>query len=327
VPAGSVPNDDRWLARHSGAGRNWRKVKTEALRGFTQHADGRLYHHVLVEKALTSWKRKCEQRLRTLKARTAATDKRLQAATTNEDRPHVAAPVSSLRRDQSQALTAPVAGPVADSVTDSVTGGPITHVTATKGEGEGEGQGQGQGQGQGDSIGSYGAGAPPPAGPPPSAPPPAKLASLVLSIKPNAADALPIPVYLDRTPEGEAVRLWNEAARKINAKRGHIEWPEVQALTPSRRTSIKARLSEAGGIEGWKIALSKASSSGWLRGETPRSHGHENWRFNITTMTRQEFFTQLMEGSYDDDSSRRTRRPELGIEAELAGYAKASARR
>lgn len=65
VPAASVPNDDRWLARHSGAGPTWRKVKLEALRGFVECSDGRLYHEIVAEKALESWAHKLAQRERT----------------------------------------------------------------------------------------------------------------------------------------------------------------------------------------------------------------------------------------------------------------------
>lgn len=65
LPAASLPNDERWLARHSGAGAAWRKVRAEALRGFIECSDGRLYHPVVAEKALESWAKKQSQRERT----------------------------------------------------------------------------------------------------------------------------------------------------------------------------------------------------------------------------------------------------------------------
>ena len=58
VPASSLPADDRMLARWAGYGRDmkgWLSVKTEALRGFVQCDDGRLYHMTIAEKALESW--------------------------------------------------------------------------------------------------------------------------------------------------------------------------------------------------------------------------------------------------------------------------------
>lgn len=78
VPAASVPNDDRWLARHSGAGPAWRKVRAEALRGFVECSDGRLYHPVVAEKALESWQRKQSQRERTRLATEARQQRNVQ---------------------------------------------------------------------------------------------------------------------------------------------------------------------------------------------------------------------------------------------------------
>lgn len=55
VPAGSLPNDDRVLAHLSGAGKDWKKISAVALRGWTLASDGRLYHPVIVEKALAAF--------------------------------------------------------------------------------------------------------------------------------------------------------------------------------------------------------------------------------------------------------------------------------
>lgn len=153
VPAGSVPNDERWLARHSGAGAAWKRVREEALRGFEEHSDGRLYHNVVVEKALNSWQRKGEQKVRTLKARVASMAKRLEAATTDEERSHVQAMLTDLRNQLSLAINQPVARatpqpatrPATDPVTKPVTDPVTDPVTSTKGEGDRQGQGQGQG--------------------------------------------------------------------------------------------------------------------------------------------------------------------------------------
>lgn len=68
VPAGSLPDDDALLAVLAGFGRalkEWRKVKAGAMRGFERHSDGRLYHPVVVEKALDAWRSRLTQRWRT----------------------------------------------------------------------------------------------------------------------------------------------------------------------------------------------------------------------------------------------------------------------
>jgi hypothetical protein len=58
IPAASLPDDDRQLAYLAGYGRDmrgWKRVKTEALRGFQKCSDGRLYHPFIAKKALKSW--------------------------------------------------------------------------------------------------------------------------------------------------------------------------------------------------------------------------------------------------------------------------------
>lgn len=76
VPAASLPTDDRLLARHSGAGSLWRKVRDEALRGFVECSDGRLYHRTIAEKAVEAWEAKKAQRARVAAALAAREAKR-----------------------------------------------------------------------------------------------------------------------------------------------------------------------------------------------------------------------------------------------------------
>jgi hypothetical protein len=58
VPAASLPDDDRVLARYAGYGRaveQWKLIREGALRGFVRCRDGRLYHRTLAEKANAAW--------------------------------------------------------------------------------------------------------------------------------------------------------------------------------------------------------------------------------------------------------------------------------
>lgn len=74
VPAASLPDDDRMLARLAGFGREidaWLAVKDEAMRNFVRCDDGRLYHTTISEKALEAWEAKRRQRERTEAARQA----------------------------------------------------------------------------------------------------------------------------------------------------------------------------------------------------------------------------------------------------------------
>jgi hypothetical protein len=58
VPAASVPDNDRWLAKAAGYGRAvdaWLAMKADAMRGFIKCSDGRLYNKTLAEKANVAW--------------------------------------------------------------------------------------------------------------------------------------------------------------------------------------------------------------------------------------------------------------------------------
>lgn len=58
VPAGSLPDDDRVLAKITGyqhAPEKWQSIRDGALRGWIKCADDRLYHPVVAEKASEAW--------------------------------------------------------------------------------------------------------------------------------------------------------------------------------------------------------------------------------------------------------------------------------
>lgn len=68
VPAASLPNVDRFLAKAAGymAGRTvlpeWAEVRAGALHGWVECDDGRLYHPVVAEKAREAWERRRRQK-------------------------------------------------------------------------------------------------------------------------------------------------------------------------------------------------------------------------------------------------------------------------
>jgi len=74
LPAGSLPNDDRLLAKLAGYGRDlddWAAVRKDAMRGFIECSDGRFYHPVVAEKAIEADNFRKKQRERTKKATAA----------------------------------------------------------------------------------------------------------------------------------------------------------------------------------------------------------------------------------------------------------------
>ena len=69
VPAGSLPDDDKQLARYAGFGRRdidgWLEVREGALHGFEKCSDGRLYHPEICARAQAAWETKQKRRART----------------------------------------------------------------------------------------------------------------------------------------------------------------------------------------------------------------------------------------------------------------------
>ncbi|ABY40519.1 hypothetical protein 2.27 [Burkholderia phage Bups phi1] len=61
VPAGSMPDNDEWLAKRAGYWHKgkldptWHDVRAGALHGWIKCTDGRLYHPVLAEKVNAAW--------------------------------------------------------------------------------------------------------------------------------------------------------------------------------------------------------------------------------------------------------------------------------
>jgi 5-methylcytosine-specific restriction endonuclease McrA len=74
VPAASLPKDEKLLCSLAGLGRDlktWRPLSSDALRGFIECSDGRLYHPVIAEKAIESGSKKRKQTTRTAAANAA----------------------------------------------------------------------------------------------------------------------------------------------------------------------------------------------------------------------------------------------------------------
>ena len=88
------------------------------------------------------------------------------------------------------------------------------------------------------------------------------------------------------------------AVSAYNVTASRVGWPVVQKLSPARRAAISARLKEAGGSEGWNVALSKAEASPFLTGQTSRT-----FRASFDFLTNASNFTKLMEGNYDQRNS------------------------
>lgn len=86
-----------------------------------------------------------------------------------------------------------------------------------------------------------------------------------------------------------------QAFDAYNATAQTAELPKAQVLNTTRRASLKRRLKECGGLEGWAEALRKLEASSHCRGNNDRG-----WRADLDFLLQAQSFTRLMEGRYDD---------------------------
>lgn len=85
VPAGSLPDNDRVLARLAMCdAKTWRRIRATVLAGWVKCDDGLLYHPTVAEKALESWGHKVAQRKRTQAATAARSASRKPASRKQE---------------------------------------------------------------------------------------------------------------------------------------------------------------------------------------------------------------------------------------------------
>ncbi|MDB5552827.1 MAG: Uncharacterized protein JWL86_2811 [Rhizobium sp.] len=80
VPAASLPNDEKMLCSLAGFGRDvkaWRAISDDALHGYVECSDGRLYHPVIAGFAIESGSKKRKQSRQTAAATEAARMARL----------------------------------------------------------------------------------------------------------------------------------------------------------------------------------------------------------------------------------------------------------
>lgn len=172
VPAASIPNEDRWIAKQAGyaqrgkIAREWTDIRPGALRGWVECTDGRLYHPVVAEKAREAWQAKLEQRHRSECARIKKHNER-----------HEGANVRKPTFEEWMVLGCPVGQPL--FVPGDTPAGPKDNTGDKHSKGQGEGQRQGQGQPSSAPNGAGGAAA----GPKPKTPEQLRKSELWRAIK------------------------------------------------------------------------------------------------------------------------------------------------
>lgn len=106
-------------------------------------------------------------------------------------------------------------------------------------------------------------------------------------------------------PVVEAVDAYTEAAQRQG-------WRTIAKITPNRRSAIKARLKEAGGVEGWRIAIEKCAASDFLGQASPFQ------TFGLDWIANPQNFTKIMEGNYDDQRQQPARQDRRAAAADDA---------
>jgi hypothetical protein len=89
----------------------------------------------------------------------------------------------------------------------------------------------------------------------------------------------------------KAVALYNDFASENGL-------PTVQKLTGKRKTHLKRRLKDAGGLQGWSVALSLIKESQFLLGANKTG-----FTANFDFLMQEKSFVKLMEGGYQTRES------------------------
>lgn len=104
-------------------------------------------------------------------------------------------------------------------------------------------------------------------------------------------------------PEPEPTALTRRASDVAEITQAISDWNELaaecglaacQKITDNRRTRIRARLKDVGGLAGWQAALSKIRESPFLRGVSDRG-----WKADFDWLLSESNFVKVMEGKYD----------------------------
>lgn len=114
---------------------------------------------------------------------------------------------------------------------------------------------------------------------------------LVQNLHPNLERTLTRRLSKDNPIVASEVRGAFDAYNQLAWQTG---WPKAIALSKPRAAKLKARLAEAGGLDGWCGALQRAAANPFLAGDNDRG-----WKADLDFFLRQSSFTKLIEGSYD----------------------------
>ncbi|QXI63400.1 hypothetical protein CP157_01118 [Paracoccus marcusii] len=89
-----------------------------------------------------------------------------------------------------------------------------------------------------------------------------------------------------------ALGIYSQAASQFG-------WTKVEKFTDARKAALRARLKDAGGLQGWAAQIDRATRSDFLCGLVPGRNG-QTFKCSLDFLVQQQSFVRLMEGFYDN---------------------------
>lgn len=267
VPAASLPDDDRFLAKAAGYGRvvnEWMKVREGALHGWIKCADGRLYHPVVAQKAMESWRAKLHHAWKKECDRIRKANKQRES----EGKPSLPFPPEPMSETQ------PIPQESEGVPSESRSHSEGTDETDAGNPRENALKGQGEGQGQGELTSK----ATTPDG------------VVVASQAGNLSASRPQPAARPECPHQQIIALYHELLP---------ECPQVRDWTPARQQQLRARWNEdprRQNLGYWRQFFEYVKKCGFLVG---RGAGDRPFVADLEWLTKSKNFTKIREGKYE----------------------------
>lgn len=112
-----------------------------------------------------------------------------------------------------------------------------------------------------------------------------------------ASDEAIVGEDADDPPPPSEAEVFKEAIGAFNETAERVGWPKAKAFSKARKSALRGRLKDAGGLDGWRDALAKAEASDFLCG---RSGGSRPFLASFDFLLQASSFAKLMEGNYDN---------------------------
>lgn len=261
VPAASLPDDDRFLAKAAGYGRvvkEWMNVREGALHGWIKCADGRLYHPVVAEKALESWRAKVHHAWKKECDRIRKSNKQRES----EGRPLLPLPPEP---GAPSASIPPESAGIPLESNDASSGSPAMN-TGNPLENALKGQGEGQGQGELKAFGSDPRASAQPELRAGEGPPPGSAAALSMVMRPFGINSNPGDLRLIALAEqGVAPETMRAACEEAKRSKRDAAISPAFVFSILERWAREARDLNASGANGARASPRQAANANMQR--------------------------------------------------------------